>query len=358
MADAFEQTTIRAPLLGHVTDQLNKGHIVCAHTHQLACELVALLSAYREEDRRLYPEVYLLVSDEDDIFRVLVPGVQPLQIGELPIEKSDVESESRRIARTALKSCASLAIDGWAMYIRRNRTGFCYGLFRPAAQTYSVGSAALLPQSGLPAAILRNSAENTVEIVNSTGTRLEISLTTATPSKQALSGQIAAFASSACIDVVTDERDQAAGYLTRILSDFLRLSHGALIAVAPAGTPIDRSQFPDGVVFEPPIPLVKIMLDAVKEQSASADAQLRSHESLLRGMIMTDGITILGTDGSIKGFRVFVQPLAAEAGESRTGGAGGARSRAFGFLKGIIGKPLVSALFRSQDGRTEIVVKK
>jgi hypothetical protein len=74
MADTFEQTTLRVPLLDLVVDHLMKGKITCPHTHQVGCELVALLSAYREEDRRLFPEVYLLAPDEGDLLPVLAPG--------------------------------------------------------------------------------------------------------------------------------------------------------------------------------------------------------------------------------------------------------------------------------------------
>jgi hypothetical protein len=71
----------------------------------------------------------------------------------------------------------------------------------------------------LAAAILRNSAENTVEIVNSVGIRLEISLTTATPSKRAMSGQVLEFATAACMDLPAADQEQAIGYLARVLTE-------------------------------------------------------------------------------------------------------------------------------------------
>lgn len=356
MADTFEQTTIRVPLLGMVVDHLMKGHITCPHTHQLGCEFVALLSAYREEGRRLFPEVYLLGGEAGDLLPVLAPGVEPLEIGEAAIE-NDAEAAARKAARSALKNCASLAIDGWAVYIRRTEGGFRYGLFRPAAQSYSVGASAVLVASGLPAAIFRNSAENTVEIVNSVGARLEISLTTATPSKRAMSGQIMEFAQAACLDVPIEERERASGYLTRVLTDFLRSSHGALLAVAPADRVLDADKLADGVVFPQPVPIIKYMLAAVTEQTAAADSLLRSRESLLRGMIMSDGVTVLGTDGSVRAFRVFVQTAVEEKEKQTAKPDGGARSRAFEVLRGYVGAPLKAALFRSQDGRTEVVVQ-
>lgn len=356
MADTFEQTTFRAHLLGVVVDHLMKGQITCPHTHQVACELVALLSAYREEDRRLFPEVYLLASSDSDLLPVLAPGVTPLPIGSVVI-KPDAESGSQAIARAVLKSCAALAIDGWSVYIRRAEAGFRYGLFRPAAQSYSIGAASVLAHSRLPAVILRNSAENTVEIINSVGGCLEISLTTAPPSKRAMSGQIIEFAQAATLDVPTEQRELATGYLTRVLTDFLRASHGALLAVAPAGEDLDTDRFADAVVFAERVPLVNLMPAAVHEQTAMDVATLRSHESLLRGMIMSDGLTILGTDGSVKAFRVFVHAAPGEFERSKGRPAGGARARAFDVLRECLGAPLVAALYRSQDGRTEVVVR-
>jgi hypothetical protein len=333
-----------------------KGQISCPHTHQLGCELVALLSAYREEERRLFPEVYLFGSSEADLLTVLAPGAKRLPIGQAELEE-EPEVGARKVARTALKNCASLAIDGWSIYIQREGRGFKYGLFRPAVKAYSVGAAAALVKSKLPAAILRQSAENTVEIVNSVGTRLELSLTTVTPSNRAMSDQIVEFATVACLDVPTEHRELGAQYLTGLLTDFLRASHGALLAVAPADSVLSPEKFPDGVVFSEPIPLVQLMLTAMTERSAEADAQLRSHESLLRGMIMSDGITILGTDGGIRGFRVFVGPGADTKGDRKGAPSGGARTRAFESLKESLGSSLKAVLFRSQDGRTEVVVK-
>ena len=242
------------------------------------------------------------------------------------------------------------------MYIRRGNQGFCFGLFRPAAETYSAGTETTLVASELPAALLRHSAENTVEIVNSTGGRLEISLTTATPSNRAVSGQIMEFSQVACSDVAEALRDQAVGYLARLLTEFLRGSHGALLAAATCTKPLYRKQFSDSVVLQPPIALIQTMLNAAKEKTAVEASLLRSQESLLRGMMVSDGVTILGTDGSIKAFRVFVQGPSRKQDAPKGMVSGGARSRAFEVLRSYVGKTLRAALFRSQDGRTEVVV--
>jgi hypothetical protein len=353
MADTFEQKTIRDPLLGMVADHLGKGQINCGLTQQVGCELVAMLSAYREEDRRLFPQVYLFGPSPADLIRAIAPGIPVLGIG----EAEDEPGAPRRAALAALKTCASLAIDGWCIYIRRRDNGFSFGLFRPAAETYSAGPEATLAASGLPAALLRHSAENTVEIINSAGGRLEISLTTAAPSNRATSGPISDFSHAACSDVAEESREHAAGYLARVLTEFLRGSHGTLLAAAPCAKALDPKKFSDGVILQEAIPLVQTMLTAIRERTAADASLLRSHESLLRGMIASDGVTILGTDGSIRAFRVFVHRPGKKPGGQREAASSGARSRAFDILHGYVGKALRAALFRSQDGRTEVVVK-
>jgi hypothetical protein len=91
--------------------------------------------------------------------------------------------------------------------------------------------------------------------------------------------------------------------------------------------------------------------------TAAAATLLRSHESLLRGMIASDGVTVLGSDGSVRAFRVFVQRKRRAASAQQGSHSGGARSRAFEALRGYLGRTLRAILIRSQDGRTEAVVK-
>lgn len=353
MSDTFEQKTIRDPLLGMVADHLAKGQINCGLTQQVGCELAALLSAYREEDRRLFPQVYLFGPSSSDLIRAVAPGIPILEIGKT-VSKQDTP---RQTAIFALQTCASLALDGWCVYIRRRENSFDFGLFRPAAETYSAGPETTLAASELPVALFRHCAENTVEIINSAGGRLEISLTTAAPSVRSMSGQILEFSHAACCDVPENSRDQAAGYLTRVLTEFLRGSHGTLLAAAPCAKALDSKRFYDGIILKEPISLIQTMLTAVKENTAADASLLRSQESLLRGMIGSDGVTILGTDGSIRAFRVFVHRSSTKPKSAKTSTSGGARSRAFDVLSGYVGKTLQAALFRSQDGRTEVVVK-
>src|SRR5262249_46721801 len=143
MADTFEQRTIREALLGMVANHFNGGAITCGFTQQVGCELVALLSAYREEERRMFPLVYLIGPSESDLLRALAPGSPPLNIG-----RSQDADGARQTAMAALKNCAALAIDGWCVYVRRRDGGFDFGLFRPSAESYSAGAEEALMASG------------------------------------------------------------------------------------------------------------------------------------------------------------------------------------------------------------------
>jgi hypothetical protein len=351
----FEQKTIRDSLLGMVADHMLQGKIVCGITHQVGCEFVASLAAYREEGLRLYPEVYLLGPSSDDLLNLLSPGSPQIRLGAVPIEGSTT-AVSRATAATSLKTCASLAIDGWAIFVRRETSSFEYGLFRPAAAPYSASAEETLTASDVPAVLFRNCAEHTVEIINSVGERLEISLTTATPSISSASGQIVTFSRVVCADLEEVAREQVVGYVSRILTESLRSSHGALLAVAPVGEVQLPEAFSDGVILAQPIPLARAALSAIRDQSGGAVSLLRSYEALLRGMIASDGVTILSTDGSIRAFRVFLHSPANRPTPQPAQTAGGARTRAFELLRGYVGSPLRAALFRSEDGRMEVVV--
>lgn len=352
----FLQKTIRDTLLGLAHDHFTDGRITCGITQQVGCELLALLSAYREEGRQIHPEVYLFGPAATDLLNVISPGSLRCQLGTIPIT-GDVAGTSRLAASSALRTCAPLANDGWAVFIRKTDNSFIYGVFRPAAEPYSGNTEDQLATSQEPVLLFRNSAENTVEVVNSRGGRLEVSLTTAAPRTVSVSDQIGHFARITCSDSAPDTREQVVGYVARVLGESLRSSHGALLAVVSAGEVHLPDLFVDAVVLPEPILLAHTVAEAIHQPGTGARIQLRGYEALLRGMIGSDGITLLGSDGSIRAFRVFVRRLPSDPDPIPGKTTGGARSRAFEVLQGQIGKALRAALFRSHDGRTEVVVQ-
>lgn len=343
----YSQRTVREPLLGMVTDHLNEGGINCGKTYQVGCEVVALLASYREEERRLFPKVFLAGPYDEDLFRVMSPGSMSILI-----ETFGQDVSPRAVAVASLKKCASLAIEGWCVFVRRTSGGFECGLFRPHVDLYSAGSVELLPSSGLPVAVFRQSADNTVEVVNSRGDRLEVSLSTASPTGTPAETQLSDFVQAACSRISPDLVVRAKPYLIRLLSDCLYMSHGSMLVVVPSGWTIDREVFSDGVMLQHPIRLTYALESVIHSGRAVDAAELRSLESLLRGMVLSDGVTALNDEGSVVGFRLFVRSGSESIGaESESGGA---RSRAYNVLARSVGRSLMAALFRSQDGRMEV----
>jgi len=64
-----------------------------------------------------------------------------------------------------------------------------------------------------------------------------------------------------------------------------------------------------------------------------------------RCMLSVDGITLLGSDGSVRGYHAFFRH-AAPTGQL----IGGARRRTFDALAAEVGPALIGAFYRSQDG--------
>jgi hypothetical protein len=82
-------------------------------------------------------------------------------------------------------------------------------------------------------------------------------------------------------------------------------------------------------------------------------AAVQGRAQLLEGMLRTDGITVLRSDGAIVAYNVFVRhgPLpAALLGQP----VGGARRRTFETLRSHVGAELSAAFYRSQDGVADV----
>lgn len=142
------------------------------------------------------------------------------------------------------------------------------------------------------------------------------------------------------------------GYLGRLLSRALLRSHGALLAVVARGGNEIPSALRDSIILSPPLDLAERLRAHIDEgKSAASVSRLQVASELVCGLVGSDGVTLFDTDGRVLAYRCFV------AGGS-TGGAvtGGARTRAYKALVDMCGSELDAALFRSQDGRTEVKV--
>jgi len=341
--------SIRNSLQGMLADFVRAAGFQYSHAVDAACELVFLLAAYREEDSPLFPELYLIDGTvEGDVLSAIAPGAERIEIGST--------SHDRRAASDALKKCAALATEDWSIYLLSGATQFTFGIFRAYQLPYSVSASESLQAAdpSIGAVILfRNCAANCVELRDGSGHNLEVSLTSAPPSGSPVSTLFGDLAAEVSANVDAEIKDTTRGYLTRLLSDICRGSHGALIGVVPSSQARLPAMLSDGVILRERISFVQPLKEAILRRNDSALALLRSREALLRGMIRGDGITVLGSDATIRAFRVFIKPTANESKLLKENSVpGGARSRAFELMKLRLGKTFGAVFFRSQDGRT------
>jgi Protein of unknown function (DUF2934) len=337
--------------------------------------IIDALCDYREEGRRLYPQV-LITGDLKSLCQT-VPFSKYIEVGR--------GSPSARIFGQALKETAPLATGAWSTYIEIGREELSYGLLSVEASMLSSSlDQSLCGDSSAEGLVgrfvlLRSVGNRVVRVKNATTTQLiDFSLRPA----MLVDDQAMNVLMRNLVKKVSDDLSiQMRNFFQRILEMSLPFSHGNLIGVldlAPLsekeikdaahqlwimeGCPNGRSlehwsrarepvinrlrSISKGTFLEPLIDLNNVV--SVAAQEVGGEAMMRSYASLVRNMINNDGITIFTNDGRIVGYHVFIT-AGADVGERE----GGARRGAFAAMK-------ASGLFRccffkSQDGFMEAV---
>lgn len=338
-------TTYRRELLGLITDFLAQENMTCPQTANALIELVVSLSHYREEGVRLFPKV--VICDDLTSMQSLVQGSDAIQLG---LGQRGVET-----MKQALKKGATLARNGWALYIHRAGAQYFYGVFRePALPTaLDIRDTVAEMEDDVHILLACQLGERAVELLGSNGHHLRIHFSGVAPSVQSPREAIKKIV-AACVKSVSDSlREPTASYLRTVLSDALQLAHGALIAVVG----IDEDNNPrvpesiaeDGTYLDEPVDIprcVKELMDSVE----GAQDSLVAYSNLLSGMLQSDGITVLTSDGRILGFNAFVR-FEENMEQSPRAMVGGARRRAYSVLSGLVqAGEIDAAFFQSSDG--------
>jgi len=344
--------TIRDGLIGALRDFVNDAGF--NSDLDLVVELVYELSEYREEDVPFYPSVYIVRRQNDnDALNMIAPGSERVALKTI---EPGVGAGS-----SILKDSAALAEDGWAVFVDVSTGQIKYGLFRSAFLPISISSEEQMadPEADSGTAILiRNCSKNSVEILTSDGKSLELSMTSARPAAETIRSSFDRFATAVASGLAKESRESTCKYVKRLLIRLTQKCHGTMLVVLPATVKKLPVEFSDGVVLDTPIDLVSAFTELKEDSSAANFVRLSSRESLLNGMIQSDGITVMNSVGEILAFRVFVKPTDKERAQLDTMDVrGGARSRAFEILRLRIGNPLLSAFFLSQDGKTRCELK-
>jgi len=339
-------------LIGALTDFVNESGFLAQIN--MIVELVYELAEYREEDIRFFPSVYVVKRhDDSDTLAIIAPGAD--RIGLKTTEM--IEGCGAMI----LKDTAAMADSGWSIFVDVSDATLRYGLFRSEMLPVSLSSADHMADpdaksgSGI---LLRNCARNCVELVSSDGKRLEFGLTATKPTPNSVSESFRKLAIEATRSIPETQRDQALSYIQRLIVQVCQQCHGTIIAVLRSDIQELPPEYHDGVRLEEPVDLLAAFHELKGDGTAATLSRLLARETLFRGMIQSDGITILNSSGQIMAFRVFVKPNEGEQGKmNQLNIRGGARSRAFELMKLRLGNSLSCVFFRSQDGNTMCEVK-
>lgn len=303
-------------------------------------ELIVTLSGYREEGAALFPAVFFC----DDLPCLLerLGGGDPVVVGGGP--------RTPLTMRRALKQCAPLGKGAWSVFLVRRGEAYEYGVFRADDFVLSATPLARLRALRDPALRLLGVvqlAENILEVRSAGGDGRLVHLSGARTDVMPATTFLIELVGAITRDVPDEVRPETGAFFRRVLIDALRSTHGSLIAVLPPGAR-DVGPFADGLLLAAPLDVAGRVARWRHERSTAARADVQGLAQLLAGMISADGITLLASDGSIVGYNVFLHP--GPAGSDEETALGGARQRTFRALAAEVGRTLVAAFVRSQDG--------
>lgn len=325
--------TFRTQLLGGVAEFCAACRVPIFSNSLHLVELIVLLAKYKEEGTALYPEVYVTTDIAGLI--TMLPEAARMPLGSTTRDATGITH--------AIKKSAPLATGGWLVYLQDSDDKLSYGLFRGSSNLVSVlvDSVILDQSNSIPVTKVFQVAEDCVELVTCSGEHHFVFLNhrreDSPPPLHSLSRLIDAISEKVEPQLVEPTKS----FLTRILYNALRVSHGTLIAVTNRRTPPGKL-FDDGLRLDEPIDFPALIRSVRRGETPSGS--LSSVSSLLEGMLNSDGIILFDNKARLLGFNYFVRAKAASK-ES-----GGARRRAFATLVRNLENGLCGAFIQSQDG--------
>ena len=338
--------SFRSQLSGDILEFCTSENVTCALTIEAIVQVVSSLADYREEGLSLYPDVFIC----SDINRMcsMIQGGEFIKIGNGPISEETVKQ--------ALKKCAMLSINSWAIFFERDDTQMRYGLFSYCKLPLSLNPAEILipGDASFPIIAAFQLAYDVVELRGSAGHRLQIQLAPVRPRSPSPLMALDALANVIALDAPADSSESIRAFFNRALNDIVRQTHGTLVAVVSKNRKMPPRTMRDGVILSPPFSITEKIRRYRNIKNDENMALLLSTESLIKGMLMTDGITLFRSDGSIMAYNIFIKGL----GQFEFSGyiMGGSRRRTFERLAAMVPNQLKAAFIRSHDGHMECKV--
>jgi hypothetical protein len=298
-----------------------------------------MLASYREEDIPLFPEVFVFASPEG--LKALAPSSQQTTVGTLRLAAESSEA--------ILKNCAPLAKGGWSIFVVKENEAFRYGLFRSMLHSLSTAAEESMGDLGkdVPVILIRNRGHFVVDLRTTTSKRFTVTLTTTLAEPSPLDKHVEAFSKAACSGLKDPSVFQS--YLRRLITNILQDCHGTLLAVIkPPGKGKPHVSLKDGVWPTPVLALSDLHARAQSTRTSEALADLIAAETLLRGMVNSDGVVVFGSDGTVQAYHVFLKPSSDERGKLSEDGGG--RRRTYELMRQRLKSRFKAVLIRSQDG--------
>lgn len=326
---------------GEIAGFLRSEGIGFQNAVSVIAEVVVALARYREEGTPLFPEVFLC----RDVTRAVgqLGGFDAVVLGRATLDCDGV--------RRALKRAAPLGGVGWAVFFSVDdaTSTFAYGVFRTDPFVLHPTAMDRLRAADLPFGDLLGMSsleENVIELrashavfrhVYLSGARSESELGPVTVDR--LVGHLGADLEPLVCGAIH-------AFWRRVLGEALRQPHGMLVAVVlPEADP--RKCFPDASHLAPAVDVAPLVRSYLRHHDEPSRAGIYAASALARGMLLSDGISVLRGDGSLVAFNAFIAHRPAEMGR---GSEGGARRRTYETLAAEVGTTLLAAFYHSQDG--------
>ncbi len=344
------RATLRKTLKGELGEFLEP-EVFCPQTVAAITWLVVQLSRYQEEGVVLYPRVVVCADVNAVMARVSGGDLMPLGSGK----------RCNDTMQSALKKCAPLARDEWIAYVQLSggvagaTPTFDYGVFRETGGPIGVSIRDTMVSGDMSAmdggvVLISQVADRVVELVGARVNTLTYHLSAAEDKEPSPLEAIEELAEAITALFDEDYRENTKTFMSTTLVDALRKGHGALIAIAKPGAVPGELKLDGGVSLEgAPLDLGATVRTHLQEKTPATLSRAIAHAKLVEGMLATDGITVFESDAKVTRYNVFVKPPPEEG--AGQGASGGARKRAFAFLKTLVERDaLVAAFFRSADG--------
>lgn len=334
--------SVRDLLKSQLDDFLKSLNLRDFKIHDGILRVVDRLKTYREEGRPLTPEIYIYLKKDATNVQKSIPYSRVMILGKGPIEIN--------IFDLALKKCATLARDGWHIFLEIGKDEIVYGLFRTLNPFYSVPIENILLDTNSidqPIIMIKQLAENVVLIKGPANTFLEVHFTTKPPISTSLKDHQKKLVQSIVKKVDPELKDSCESFFNRAILDASLHGHGFLVAVINKGKKIPI-ELNDGTILKKPISVLDMLRSVKKENSIVSYSELQACLTTISGMLSSDGITLFDTAGRIIGYNIFIKLNLVRKKKTIVGGA---RKRSYEALqKHVKDKTLTTAYYQSQDG--------